>query len=533
MPDEFQNMNVKECLHQALRSLMEEVLQTHETHHKKNYLARVNKWYNSKIALIDDKLLKKPIPPRDISAPLTQKALKKQLTIKRKQEEIEKDDSPVKKIKLDKNSPLNKTRFPPIAKVETSYETGGESPYRKFYEDASLNKRKGKATEENFTKKIISLKQTPFTEYDAPYKENLLLANRRGLELWKNHREKKIILNRSQEQLQKSVTKWGHKKSHHHERALMVADRHSIVYNDHSRSWKVKPKQNKKEELSNSLFISHDKFLETDDEALSSSDEDEQSKEKTRNKDRNDYSFNDETNMSSLMNKLHDMTYMTTDHDVMFNSSMSKQATGDDSFFLTKKNIDGDASPTKKGAATAGTDAINNNTTINPLRNLNRIQKLRHMKGNLIGGNKVPEAEQIDTIFNTETSLKRHISLSLYSRPQSLFDKRTLPNDYEDTTFGSISLRKMPQMRNGSVEPYQSNHSEQRTQQIEEIETLKHQLTGQDVNCSVMTIQKAILFPEDRPDEQRSYPKIEDLLFHDPFGKVKKKKKKKGKKKKK
>lgn len=45
-----------------------------------------------------------------------------------------------------------------------------------------------------------------------------------------------------------------------------------------------------------------------------------------------------------------------------------------------------------------------------------------------------------------------------------------------------------------------------------------------------MTIEKAILFPEDRPEEQRSYPKIGEMLFHNPF--ETKKKKKKGKKKK-
>lgn len=500
-------------------------MQTHESHHKKNYLARVNKWYNGKLALVDEKLLKKAIPPKHVPPATT--SFKKQNTLLKKKEDLDNDNSPVKKIKLEK-SPINKTRFPPIARADSMFEAGGESPYRKYYEDSSLNKRRAKIeSDDNFGKKIISLKQTPGTAYDAPYKDNLLLANRRGLELWKNHREKKIILNRSQEQLQRSITKWGNQKSSHHERSLMVADRHSIVYNDHSRSWKHKPKDVKKDDLNNSLFISQDKFLESDNDTLSSDGEDA-SKTKTRNNQDNDYSFDAG---ETLVRKLHDMTFMSTDHDVMFNS-LTKISGGNDSFFITKKDIEEIMSPTKKAGGKGG-EEIKQNAANNPIRNLNRIQKLRHMKGELIGANKVHEQDHIDSIFNNETSLNRHISLSLYTRPKSLLNKRTLGDDYEDETFGSISLRKTKApMRNSSVEHYQSNHSAQRTNQINEINNLKHQLTGKDINCSVMTIQKAILFPEDRPEEQRAYPKIGELLFHNPF-ETKKKKKKKGKKKKK
>jgi hypothetical protein len=268
--------------------------------------------------------------------------------------------------------------------------------------------------------------------------------------------------------------------------------------------------------------------LDTDKESLISSDDEDSSKVKTRNAKGSNLTFDEESHINRLMNKIHDMSYITNDHDVMLNSSMMQLGTGDDSFFLTKKNLEGDKSPTK-GAK--GDGDIKPSSTINPIKNLNRIQKLRHMKGELIGANKITENENIDSIFNTETSLKRHISLSLYTRPKSLLDKRHSNNDYHDESFGSVSLRKRPQLRNGSVEHYQSNHSEQRTRQIEEIGSLKNQLTTQDINCSVMTIQRAILFPEDRPEEKRSYPKLENLLFHNPF--EKKKKKKKGKKKRK
>lgn len=212
---------------------------------------------------------------------------------------------------------------------------------------------------------------------------------------------------------------------------------------------------------------------------MRSSDDEESSRVKTRNAQEQENTFDEDSQINRLMNKLHDMSYITNDHDVMLNSSMMQLGTGDDSFFLTKKNLESDKSPSK-GAK--GDGDIKQNSTINPIKNLNRIQKLRHMKGEIIGANKITDSEHIDSIFNTETSLKRHISLSLYSRPKSLLDKRYSNNDYHDESFGNISLRKRPQLRNGSVEHYQSNHSEQRTRQIEEIGSLKNQLTSQDIN---------------------------------------------------
>jgi hypothetical protein len=242
MPEEFQNIPLKECLLTSIRSMLEEIIQTSESHHKKNYLAKVSQWYNKKVQIIDEKLMKKPLPPtEDRSSPAAKKAMKKQITMIKKREDIEKDSSPVKRVKLEL-SPVNKSRLPPIiySKTNDSTDTGGENPFKKYYEDNSdLNKKKSnKEIDDNFTHKIISLKKV---DSETPYSENNKAAHVRGQQIWKNLREKKIILNRSQEQLQRSVIKWGHQKSSHHERALVVADRNSIAYNNHSRSFKAKP----------------------------------------------------------------------------------------------------------------------------------------------------------------------------------------------------------------------------------------------------------------------------------------------------
>jgi hypothetical protein len=428
-------------------------------------------------------------------------------------------------VKLEK-SPTNKSRFPPIKRADSSVERGGESPFKKYYEDSSLNKRKtAKDSEDSFTKKIISLKRTAPTDFDTPYRENMASATKSAMGIWQKHREKKIMLNRSQEQLQRSVAKWGHQKSFHHERAAMVADRHSIVYNSHARSFKAKTKNpNKKDELSNSLFISQDKFLESDDDSMKSSEEEDESKGK--NLVNGDYSF-EESAVKNVMSRIHDMSYMTTDHDVSANYSAGLNGP-DDSFFLTRKNLDGDLSPKKAEGASPD---LRQNAQLNPIQKLNRIQKLRQMKGAIIGANKKLDQENIDTIFNTETSLKRHISLSLYTRPKSLIERRPMGTDYEEESFGTLSLRKNPNERNATVQKYQSNHGTMRTRQIDEIGSLKYKLTAQDINCSVQTIEKAILFPEDRPEEERKYPRMEEMLLKNPF--AKKKKKKKGKKKKK
>lgn len=192
----------------------------------------------------------------------------------------------------------------------------------------------------------------------------------------------------------------------------------------------------------------------------------------------------------------------------------------------------------------------------NSIKKLSRIQNFRHKKGALIGANKIQDQEAIDTIFNSDLSLLRHISLSLYTRPKSLLEKNCL-NKGNNQNNGILTMKHQPNEVNVTVQTYQSNHSEQRTKQINEIGALKSRLIREDVNSSkhyninilsipsfciillllfthiaISTIQKAILFPEDNTEMKRTYPKIEDMLLKNPFAKAKGKKKK-GKKKKK
>jgi hypothetical protein len=73
-----------------------------------------------------------------------------------------------------------------------------------------------------------------------------------------------------------------------------------------------------------------------------------------------------------------------------------------------------------------------------------------------------------------------------------------------------------------------------RQDQIREIEAIKDRLARDNCQLSILTLQKAILMPEDMQftPGSRLYPKIEQCLMPNPFPKKKKKgKKKKGKKK--
>ena len=152
------------------------------------------------------------------------------------------------------------------------------------------------------------------------------------------------------------------------------------------------------------------------------------------------------------------------------------------------------------------------------------------MKGAIINANRNNDQENIDSVFSNDSLINKNISLSIYTRPKSLMEQRI--NPYRNASYSTEPIQRKLQCQSGSLERYQSSHSEQRTKQIEEIHRLKEKLTKNEVNISVATIEKAILFPEDRPDDKRSYPQISDLLFKNPFQK-KKKKGKKGKKKKK
>lgn len=68
---------------------------------------------------------------------------------------------------------------------------------------------------------------------------------------------------------------------------------------------------------------------------------------------------------------------------------------------------------------------------------------------------------------------------------------------------------------------------------MQEVHDLKLFLSKSKVNVSADTLKKAIVLPEEieKRESTRQYPKVTDLLFHNPF--PKKKKEKKGKKKKK
>lgn len=483
IPEEFINIELKEVLHNSLKQLLEEVLNTNQPHFKIKHLSRANEWYNAKIKLIDAKLLKKPLPPQNYQIPKTRKELKKQMSMQKQREEIDADDSPRKKIKLEK-SPMSKK---PVS-VMRQIEPGEASPFKKYYEDGSVSKKKSynEDSDDNFADKIISLKETKKADndYEMPYIDRKA-ATRRALNMWKTQREKKITLNRSEEQLMRSLRKWGNHKSKCHERQLMSNDRHSIAFNEYSRRWNNKPidKKMSREEIAKSFNISHDQFLDTDNESLKSSDRDDDSQPQKGRNTNADYSFDDESHITNLMNRIHDMSYLTNDHDVMFSSSFKDGPSVDDSFFLTKKNVDGDASPTKKKGGKEPATEIKSNAQLNPLRNLNRIQKLRHMKGHLLSNNKFAEQDEINNIFNTETGLKRNISLSLYTRPKSLLSRKSVAQNYYggDNTLDMSNMKNRVQ-RNGSVEPYQSTHSQHRTHQIDEITSLQRKLTSQDIN---------------------------------------------------
>lgn len=245
------------------------------------------------------------------------------------------------------------------------------------------------------------------------------------MEIWKNHRQNNVILNRSEEQLMKNVRKWGDYKSNHYERTLMNVDRNTIVYNKNSRTFRNKHQNSKGSDVNRSMQITSEQFLDTDESSDSGDDKDKRVKiqQNTVKKPNNDYSFDDNYNLQDEMRRFHDMTYMASDHDVMLGSSiLGAIPNTDESFFLTKKQLEGDESPSRRLTNELNKE-VKPSSPSNPLKNLNRIQKLRHLKGSIINAHKVSENEHIDSIFNNDSSLRRHISLSIYSRPKSILGK--------------------------------------------------------------------------------------------------------------
>ena len=78
-----------------------------------------------------------------------------------------------------------------------------------------------------------------------------------------------------------------------------------------------------------------------------------------------------------------------------------------------------------------------------------------------------------------------------------------------------------------------SDNEEHRLEQLREIGQLKAHLARDRVDCNVVTLERAILLPEQSPStERRKYPSIGSMLLKNPFPPVKKKKGKKKKKKK-
>lgn len=151
--------------------MMEKIVQTTESHHQINYLIRVNKWYNQKQKIIDENSINKPIPPQNYKPIIIcQKEFIKQKSIKKKREEVEKDNSPVKRIKIEKG-PLIKLKFPPINKMNASLNKGTNSPFKKFYKDNSVLQKNKVESEDNFKNKIILLKKVSAEDYqNTPYK---------------------------------------------------------------------------------------------------------------------------------------------------------------------------------------------------------------------------------------------------------------------------------------------------------------------------------------------------------------------------
>ncbi|CDW75173.1 UNKNOWN [Stylonychia lemnae] len=75
--------------------------------------------------------------------------------------------------------------------------------------------------------------------------------------------------------------------------------------------------------------------------------------------------------------------------------------------------------------------------------------------------------------------------------------------------------------------PFRAENYDYRTEQMQEVEDLKQHLAKNNLNVSADIIHKAIVLPEedDRYDGDKNYPKIDELLFVNPFAKPKKKKK--------
>lgn len=143
-----------------------------------------------------------------------------------------------------------------------------------------------------------------------------------------------------------------------------------------------------------------------------------------------------------------------------------------------------------------------------------RVNYIRRIYGKLINAT-VDNMDTADSIF--VSGPKGMNTLSLYNKEVN--------RSYTDYDVRRLLGRKQPVTHTGGREDF-------RVQQSKEVNRVKEFLTRKEVPCTMMSLQRAIVMPEDCPVKNMSpenFPKPGSRLFINPFA-VKKKKGKKGKK---
>jgi hypothetical protein len=140
-----------------------------------------------------------------------------------------------------------------------------------------------------------------------------------------------------------------------------------------------------------------------------------------------------------------------------------------------------------------------------------KVDYVRRMYGHLIGESNL-KMEPADNIF--VTGPKGTKTLSLYNKD--------VQRPYT-VSGGQRSARELPITHQGSREQF-------RTQQLKEIQKLKEHLAKAEIPCSMVTLQRALLIPEDYPTMRmtaQNFLQPGSRLIVNPFAKKKKKKKSK------
>eukprot|EP00826_Nyctotherus_ovalis_P011376 TRINITY_DN12965_c0_g3_i1.p1 TRINITY_DN12965_c0_g3~~TRINITY_DN12965_c0_g3_i1.p1 ORF type:complete len:544 (+),score=107.43 TRINITY_DN12965_c0_g3_i1:28-1659(+) len=143
-----------------------------------------------------------------------------------------------------------------------------------------------------------------------------------------------------------------------------------------------------------------------------------------------------------------------------------------------------------------------------------RVNYIRRIYGKLINAT-VDNMDTADSIF--VSGPKGMNTLSLYNKEVN--------RSYTDYNVQKLLGRKQPVTHTGARENF-------RVWQSKEVNKVKEFLTRKEVPCTMMSLQRAIVIPEDCPAKNMSpenFPKPGSRLFINPFA-VKKKKGKKGKK---